>query len=122
VAVTEVRLSFKPILVHSCKRPDHDGGQPIIGCRCQRRVTQRRAERLVGSGRAAWKKTIRGKVDRQSILLYPPQAKIPIPRAATIGEGHVLRAVGAPLTRGEHVSVARSQYECRRIELYPEVA
>jgi hypothetical protein len=122
VATTEVRLSFKPILIHSCRRPDYDEGQPIIGCSCRRHVTQQRADRLVDSCRAAWKKTIRGRADRQSILLYPPQAYIPPPTAATIGEKHILRAAGVPLTRGEQVSAARAAYERQRIELYPEVA
>jgi DNA-binding transcriptional regulator YiaG len=115
-------VSSKPILIHSCKSPGWDDGKPIIGCRCRRHVTQKRAETLVGSGRAAWKKTPGGKADLQSILLRPRQAKIPIPPAATIGQGHILRAVGVPLTCGEQLSAARSAYERQRIEFYSEAA
>ena len=123
MVVMEGRLSFKPILAHSCKRPDFDAGQPIVGCSCKRHVTKLRAETLVCSGQAVWKKTLTGEDDLQSILLYPPDkhAKIPIRRAATINEGHILRAIGASLGRAEQVSVDRAAYERRRIELYPEV-
>jgi hypothetical protein len=67
-------LSFKPVLVHSC-RPTSDVGKPLA-CRCQRHVTFKRAAQLVSNGHALRRLLPSGRVNDREIVLVrrePPR-------------------------------------------------
>ncbi len=61
-------MSFKPVLLHSCRGTAIDVGQPLV-CRCQRHITFKRADRLVKDGHALRRSLPSGLVNYREIIL-----------------------------------------------------
>jgi len=80
-------LSFKPVLVHSCKATA-EAGNPL-DCRCQRHVTFKRAAQLVSDGHALRRVLSNGRVNDVEIVLVRYE---PLHPAWTISKGDTLSA------------------------------
>jgi hypothetical protein len=97
-------VSFKPILMHSCRRASIEAAP--LDCRCKRHVTKKRAEELVREGLADYRTFPTGRVNDMEIVLGKHE---PLRPARTIGDMAIQKAY-----------VDGSVYELQRIEIYRE--
>lgn len=95
-------MSFKPVLVHSCKATV-DVSKPL-DCRCQRRVTSKRAAQLVSDGYAVPRLLASGRVNDTEIVLVRREPPHP---ARTISANDILSAY-----------VFQNDQARKRIEIY----
>jgi hypothetical protein len=105
VVVMEGDLSFKPVLMHSCRRASVEVGP--LGCRCNRRLTARRAKELVREGMAVFRTLPGGGVDDKEIVLLVRELPKPARTIDRIGI--------------EGAYVLGRKYEQQRIDVYREV-
>lgn len=95
-------MSFKPVLVHSC-RAAADAWKPLA-CRCQRHVTLKRAAQLVSDGHAFRRLLPSGRANDTEIVLVrrePP---------------HPARTISANDIRSAYV--LQNDHARKRIEIY----
>ena len=97
-------MSFKPILMHSCRRASIEAGP--LDCRCERHVTEKRAKELVREGLADYRSFPSGKLNDREIALRKHE---PMPPARTIDAVGIQRAYLDDI-----------RYEQQRIEIYTE--
>ena len=95
-------MSFKPVLVHSCKVTSEI--LEALDCRCQRRVTFRRAAQLVSDGHAFRRLLPGGRVNDMEIVLV--RRELP----------HLAQTISANDIRSAYV--LQNDHARKRIEIY----
>lgn len=105
-------MSQNSVLVHRCRNVRYKA--LLAKCGCREHISRRRADEKVGKGDASWLADAKGNRDYGHLFVTTPKWS-EVPRAQTVGERHILKAVGDSSTQAE------SSYHRERIELYGQM-